>query len=354
MKLSNISFKDFLAFYHEIYEKDSNFKDNKSGLMHLVCNQKRAFYASSKQEILGIKKQDQLLCACVLIIHQNAPELLSIAFFEALPNCQDAVDMLMNYARQYGQNHGCTQMVVSLDGHINNSVAFVVAKGAPSFGESYCPPYYHSYFGGFHKTKYTSFYDDAGTVRTRIAEDLPRLDKYKEKITLEFADFGKGFAKTMKRYTDLNNEIFVGHKHYFHREYQEDADLFADMRPLLENKNLIFARADGRDIGFMLWYPDFNELVPRGKGASALTFLKYKLLGQIPKTTKVVEIGVCAKYRRYGTILLLFDKAMQSTAKQTTRILSSWIVDENTKSKGITMRYTAKHYKDYYAYEKDL
>ena len=280
--------------------------------------------------------------------------MLCVAFFEALPKCGDAVNMLLKYAGQYGEQNACRKMVAALDGHVNNNVAFPAAEGAPSFGESYCPRYYHGYFENFEKIKYTSFYDEINQVKLRIAEDLPRLEQMKGKITLEHADFGGGFVATMRRYTDLSNKIFAGHKHYFKREYREDYDMFRDMRPLLKNENLIFAKCDGEYIGFILWYPNYNEFVAGGKGASFVTFLKHKLLRQNPKTAKVVVIGVDAKYRRYGTILLLFDAAMQSTAKNTSKILSSWILEENIKSKAIAQRYTAKHYKDYYAYEKEL
>ena len=354
MEVLKISLKDFLSFYKLTYKNDRNFKDNKTSLIKIVCSENRSFFASSKQETIAVKDGGKTVCACVLIIHKNAAEMLSVAFFEALPGSESAVNMLLEYAGQYGRQNKCRQMVISLDGHVNNGISFPAGEGVPSFGESYCPQYYHDYFKNFDKIKFTSFYDEIDQVKARITQDLPKLEKLKENITLEYADFGSGFAETMRRYTDLNNEIFADHKHYFHREYNEDYDLFYDMRPLLKNENLIFAKHEGKYVGFILWYPDFNELVPAGKGASAITLTKYKLFCQRPKTAKVVEIGVEEKYRRYGTILLLFDSAMKSTAANTNKILSSWILDENAKSKFITKRYTAKHYKDYYAYEKTI
>ena len=354
MEIARLTLKEFLLFCRSIYKNDNNFKDNKTGLINIVCGKKSPFYEYSKQEIIAVKTQGKILCACVLIIHKNAPGMLSIAFFEALPDCQNAVNMLIDYAEDYAKQMGCAKIIISLDGHVNNSVAFTAGSGVPSFGESYCPEYYHSYFKAFSKTKLTSLYDDANQVKLKIAKDMPMLEKSKGKIILEQADFGRGFRESMRRYTDLNNEMFEGHKYYFRREYKEDYELFSSLRPLLKNKNLIFAKCDDKYIGFILWYPDFNELVDTGKGASIITFIKYKLLRQEPKTTKVVEVGVSAKYRRYGTILMLFNAALELTAKNTDKIISSWILDENFKSKATAGRYITKIYKDYYAYEKEV
>lgn len=354
MEIKKISLKEYMNFSKSIYKNDNNFKDNKSGTIEIVCDANRPFFSRSKVEIIAVKENEKIFCSCVLIIHKNAPKMLCVGFFESLPNCQKAVELLINYATNFGKQNRCKKLVIALDGHINISVAFTSGEGIPAFGESYCPQYYHDYFANFDKVKFTSFYDDIDLVKSRIANDLPKLDKIKTGITLEYADFASGFTDTMKRYTDLNNEIFVDHKYYFHREYDEDYDLFKDMKPLLKNENLIFARCDNKDIGFILWYPDYNELVKVSKGASIITFIKYKIFNQNPKTSKVVEIGVSERYRQFGTVLLLLNEALQWAGKNTRKILSSWILDENIKSKLITQRYTQKYYKDYFTYEKEL
>ena len=386
MEISVISQKEWIGLFQSVYSGDSTFKDNKSGIFHLVCDKKQAFYRLSRQEIVGVKEKGKLLCACVLIIHQNAPKMLNLAFFEALPDCRAAVNILLAYAAGFGRERGCHILVAAMDGHLNNTIAFPAASGSPTFGESYCPQYYHGYFedaeiaeiaelaegaeagegaegkdgdGSFKRVGFTSLWDEAAQVRARIAQDLPRLDKVKAGISLTYGDFGRGFSKTMARYTALNNEIFADHRYYYPRTNQEDRALFQAMRPLLNKENMIFAQCNGKDVGYILWYPDFNELVPVGAGASIGTCLHYRLFGKSTfgkslQTIKVVEIGVVAKYRRYGTILLLFDKAMASAPDNTRKIVSGWILTDNNKSKGIASRYISNQYRNYYTYEKAL
>ncbi len=354
MQLSKIELREYLAFMKKVYKDDKNFKDNKKGVINIVCKKNRPFFKASLQEIVSVKEKGKILCACVLIINNKALKDLCVSFFEALPESERAVSVLMNYAEGYGKKNACSKIVVALDGHVNYSVGFGGNTEVPTFGESYSPAYYHKYFENFSKVKFVSFFDSANLVKERIDEDIKKFEKQIEKTSIEYADFGNGFLKTMKRYTDLNNKIFEGHKYYYFRDYDEDADLFNDMRPLLENHNLIFAKQNGEDIGFILWYPDYNELVPVGKSASIMTFIKYKLLSNRPKISKVVEIAVLPKCRQFGVVLSLFDAAIKVAPKNTKKIMSSWILDENIKSKSITSRYTKQHHKEYFTYEKEI
>ncbi|MFA5561818.1 MAG: N-acetyltransferase [Eubacteriales bacterium] len=354
MDVVSITLKEYRAFYKRVYRHDPCFKDNKAGILPLVCGEGSAFRRRTQQVLLAVKDQGRIRCACLLLIHQNAPQQLCLSFFEAEPDCQAAVAALLEHAARYGRRQACRHMVVSLEGHVNHGVGFPLEAGTPSFGESYCPPYYHAYFAGLRRVEFTSFEDTAAAVRARLESDLPKLEKVRSKITLAHADFGGGFRETMRRYTDLNNRIFAEHPYYYRREYDEDAQLFGAMRPLLRGRHLIFARYGDKDVGFILWYPDFNELVPPGRGASLRTFIKHKLLRQHPSTAKVVEIGVEERYRRFGTIVLLFDAALRAAAPHADTILSSWIAEENAASRAIAGHYTQNHHREYAAYETDL
>lgn len=351
--------KKYLSFLDVVYKNDSHFKNNKAGIMPIVCGEGRPYYNHSFQRMIAIKEKGKILCQAVLIRHKAQPEILMISFFEALPDSQKAVDFLIDYAMDIGKRLECKKMIVSLDGHCNNSVAFSRSNQSfPSFGESYNPQYYLSYFKGFDEVSFSSFCDSIHHVKDAVKKDMAKISSLLNVFTFEHADFSKtGFKKTMGIYTDLNNEIFNGQRYYFNRQYDEDMDLFREMKPLLNPENLIFAKKEGKYVGFILWYPDFNELTPRGKGVGILEFIKYRLLGRFPKKVKVVEIGVIRKYRRYGTIITLFNEAINVVLKKyknSEKIISSWILDENEGSKMITKRYTKLPYKEFIAYEKEI
>jgi hypothetical protein len=343
----------------KIYNKDQTFKNNKEGLFALVCNSKGVFYKKSKQVMITVSVEKDLHCQGVLICHEQQPKVLYLAFFEAVMEAKESVEHLLNYAEAYGKAQGCDKLVIGIDGHCNNGLGFVtIGSGHPSFGEAYNPAYYADFFKSFEGHTFVSYKDEVQSIAPRVEYLRNKLHLKMTPYTLEAADFSrKGLRASLKRYTDLNNNIFTDHSYYFRRDYDEDVELFKSMMPLMDHHNLLFVKKDGKDIGFILWYPDFNELVKKNKGAGILTFLQYKLLKRRPKTIKIVEIGVEAKYRGTPAIFILFNGVMEAAEKashDSQQLISSWIHGDNSASRQITSRFAQKPYREYVTYEKKI
>lgn len=353
------SLREYKKFYRRIYAKDYNFKDNKTNLLPIVCKKNSAFYKRTIQKMVGVFDNGEAVCQCVLIIHSEYKKVVFVAFFEALPKKHEGVKLLIDYAVKFGKSHGCTKIIAGIEGHPNNSIGFSVSNlTPPSFGECYNPSYYAGYFGEFNKIDMVSFIGDYAKVKATIDQDYKKFIDVFSEFDIEYGDFSsKGFERTMKIYTDLSNEIFVDHRDVFYRSYEEDYELFLSMRPLLDNENLIFVKKESRYVGLSLWYPDFNELTDIHKSFGVKDLIKYKLFGRHPFKMKMVEIGVLPEYQNKGLILLLFKDAIETVAKKypnTQKIMSSWILSENKKSKLFTKRYTKDFYKEYVYYERNL
>lgn len=355
------SIRDYKSFIRRIYRYDPLFKDNKSGLIDIVCRPGGVFYRSTEQKMIAAVQDGQTFCQCVLIRSRNCPGILTVAFFEAAPDAAAAVDSMMEYAADMARGYGCIRLVVSLDGHYNYSVGFLEDGPAafPTFGASYNPGYYHDYFAeGYEPVAYGSYFDNVEAVQARVDRSLPLVEGKTENLVLSCADFSTtGFDGTIRRYTELNNRIFGGHRFYYTRTGEEDIELFGAMKLLLRPENLIFAFVDGQMAGFILWYPDFNEFVAPGGRAGLSTFWQYKVLGRSTKRVKVVEIGVLPEFEGSGIILLLFAKALEMGRKRfpdMETVMTSWILESNYKSKRITGRFLKQPYQRYLAYEKKL
>ncbi|HHV29943.1 MAG TPA: N-acetyltransferase [Clostridium sp.] len=353
------SLKEYKKFYDQVYAKDNNFKDNKTDILPIVCRKNSAFYKRSIQKMVGVFEDGKTICQCVLIIHSEYKEVVFMAFFEALPQKYEGVKMLVDYAIEFGKRNGCRKIIAGIEGHPNNSIGFSVANATPpSFGECYTPSYYVDYFKDFDKIDMVSFAGDYAEVRAAVDKDYKRFKDVFSEFDIEYGDFSlKGFKKTMKIYTDLSNDIFVDHRDVFYRNYEEDYELFLSMRPILKNENLIFAKKGSRYVGLSFWYPDLNELTGIHKRFGLKELIKYKLLGQIPRKMKMVEIGVLPEYQNKGLILLLFRNAIELAAKKypnSEKVISSWILSENKKSVLLTRRYTKDLYKEYVYYEKNI
>jgi len=345
-------YKDFIKL---LYKDDAHFKNNKSGILPIVCGKNKPFYKNSVQKMIAIKENGKTLCQAVFIKHKNSDEL-SVAFFDSLPDVDSAVELLLKEAENFAAENRAGKIVIGVEGHCNNGLGIPVKNSSyPGFGDSFGKDYYDGYFNTFTKVKLVSYCDKFENVKNRIRKDLEFLNGRLEDISFVQADFKKHFKLSLKRYTDLNNKIFASHRYYFERTYEEDFHLFITMNPLLKNENLIFAQKDGKDIGFLLWYPDYNQLVLQGKSAGVMTFIKYKLLNQYPKTMKVVEFGLLNEYKNTGIILKLISIAANIGIKKypkTEKIITSWILDENNASRNLTKRYACNLYKESYVYEK--
>lgn len=347
--------KAFIRFGKALYRDEPGWVDNKTSLLQLICRPGSAFYARSIQQMVRILEGEEVLCQAILIKHHLAGEV-SVAFFDASPDCADAVSLLLGCAENFARENGADRMVVGLEGHCNHMVGMPLDPHPPvSFGEGYGKAYYHDYFHDFMVVRLASFRQEKAVIREKLEEDAARILEKLPDVTFEAADFSKGgFARAMEVYTRLNNRIFAGHRYYYPRSAEEDLELFRSMKPLLKPENLIFAKKAGETIGYILWYPDFNELVKPGGTAGIAAFLKYKILHRIPATGKVVEIGLEKKYERTGIIALLFRAALNASHKKSVTVISSWILEENLSSGLAVRRYADQPYKEFVTYEKDI
>jgi len=340
------------------YKTTPNFINNKSGVQKIVCDPKGAFFRNSAQKMIGVTSNSKVLCQCILIKHKNF-NALTVAFFEAEENATDAVDMMMEYAAGFAKEVGAARLLIALDGHCNYSIGLSIGDydRPPLFGENRNPDYYNAYFqNGYKKLGFSYYSGDFGdvslkvqTLTERIGERMPNIETHCVNLRM--------FKKEMKRYTDLSNQVFGGHWYYYRREYDEDYELFNSMKPLLSSCNLIFAVKDGIDIGYAFLYPDFNQLISAGSEAGVWTYIRHKLLGEIPTVIKIVEIAVLPEHHSTGTILTLFAEGCRQIRRrypQVNQLASSWIADDNLGSKNITKRFAPNLSGSYAVYEKEI
>lgn len=353
--VSEWNIRDFQRFSADLYREEPGHIDNRSSLLALLCRPGTAFFERSCQEMVRVVEKEDVLCQTILMKHRLAEEV-SVAFFDARPDCREAVDLLLGYAETFARKHQAVRIVVGLEGHCNHLVGIPIEPHPPvSFGESVGKAYYHDYFREFRQVRLRSYCQDKAVIKEKLEKDVRQVLGKFPALTFETPAFDRrGFARAMQTYTRLNNRVFSGHRYYYPRSEEEDLELFRSMKPLLKPENLIFAELNGEAVGYILWYPDFNELVKPGKTPGIDTFLRYKVLRQVPSVGKVVEIALEKKYERTGLIALLFWEALKSSHDRCDKVISSWVLEENLSSSLAVRRYANQTYKEFAAYEKDI
>ena len=224
---------------------------------------------------------------------------------------------------------------------------------ACSFGMNYNPAYYNQMFvkAGFETIDLVTYKQDMKHFELPISERM--LKRVQSKFTVRTMNY-KQFKRDIKIYTELNNDAFKHHLFYFKRNFEEDYELFKPFRILLKEENLLIVEKENKPVGFMLWYPDYNELIPEGKTLSLKTVIDHKVLRKQISTFKIVEIGVIESEQKTGAILALFDALNQMTKNKYAYCESSWILKNNRDSSNFGLKWSEGEYKKYAAYTRSI
>ena len=258
----------FVHFSSIVYKGNPHYRDGMSAIVRMFLTRQTVCLEKGDIFPFLICEGQKIILRGAYMINPGLPEILMLAFFEALPNAQPAVDLMLAEGKKLATGHGRKKIVIGLDGHINYGVGFLASHfdQTPCFGFPYTQPYYLDYFQGLTEYAFTSFVTEIGGFHLEGERGiLKRLGRHG--YSFRVADF-RQFQRELEIYTDLNNACFQDHLWWFDRTYQEDYELLHPFRWFIKGENLIIAEKNGRPIGFMLWYPDFNQLI-RPDGASA-------------------------------------------------------------------------------------
>ena len=347
--------KVFLEFYKKQYLNNDLKRDTLSGMLKSLLYGNSELCSSVDIEPVMVVDNNEIIMISVLAHAQRMPEYLQICFFESDKYNMDAFKLILDRAVEKAKEKKADRLTGSLNIHVNYGLGFLASDfdKKQSFGASYNYEFYNDYFekNGFETIHMVSYKKNMVNSPELINNDIrERLNKvYK----VRKADF-KNFKREIEIYTKINNEAFGNHLFYYPRKTEEDYELFKDLKYLMKEENLLFVEKAGVPVGFMLWYPDFNEIIEKGETAGVKTVIKNKLFHNKIKTFKIVEMGVIPGERNRGAILALFDYCFKCTKGRYDTMESSWILKDNFKSKSFGIKWADEESKHYKAYVKEL
>ena len=243
-----------------------------------------------------------------------------------------------------------SKVVIGLYGHVNYGLGLLDShfEKKNSFSSPGNPAYYNDYFRslGCSETGLSSYFT------SKLDDRLKRFDRLIAKLerSYEFRCFDKSrFTEYAKIYTDLNNSCFTEHRYYYKRCYEDDCEMLKTLFLFMKEDSLVFAYHNGKPVGFIMWYPDWNELAAPGEAFGTKHFFLNLLKGKSIRTGKVME------YRSSGLPMALIKHVYDSMKKQgCVQMETSWILDENTDSNSFCKALCDETYKKYVVYEKDI
>lgn len=346
----------FIRFRRQLYKENPIYVDNNLFMLKEVFARRTCFIDNKKILVINIEEDGEVLCQGILVYAKDLKDYIQLCFFESLPGKRDAVALLVEEALRVGKELGCRKLVIGLNGHVNYGLGFLNSHfdTRNSFSASVNPEYYTDYFRelGCEEIHLNSYRMHA--IDERIHKYQAIIRKLKKNYTFRTFD-KKNFKEYARIYTDLNNRSFCNHRYYYARNEKEDVEMLKELFLFMKEDSLIFAFDGETPVAFIMWYPDFNELVKPGDYFGAKHFLKNKIRGGKIKKIKVMEYGVLPEYRKTGLPIALLNEVFQIVKKRNfTNVETSWILEENRDSNSFCEAICDELYKRYVVYEKEI
>ena len=330
---------DLKAFYYiekEVYKNNPYHRSTNDDIIKLIIEGPTAFHSHASVNPFIIIQDQKPVGRYALIYDQKLPDYIQVSFFEALPGLSDLADNILNQAQILHPQ--CKRIVIGLNGHLNYGVGLLLSRfeESPVFGLPYTPAYYQDYFRDFKKRKMVSY-----RFPTKpFFEFIKNLD---DNLNLAGITVRKMNKKKLQReieiYTYLNNACFSEHPFWADRSVEEDYELFYPFRWLLREEYFLFAEYEGKPIGFLLWYPDFNELVTGNHHLRLHHVLHHRFQDPI-KTFRFTQIAVLPQYRISTATLALILEMIPSIQKAGYQYgEGGFIFEENINSMTMTRRF---------------
>ena len=346
---------DYIKFCNEVYKNNQYYRDGMSASLKSILKGSAEICKSSIIRPIMVLDSGKIVAVCTFAIVDRMKDILQLAYFEALDNQERALDKIIEYGKKLAKNHGINRILVGLNFHVNYGLGLLADNydSIQSFGSSYNHPYYIDYFKRYssEEINLVSYLADMNSFEFNIKDKL--MNRIMDKYLVRKANF-KDIKGEAEIYTNLNNRAFKNHRFYYERRINEDLELFNDFKLFLKEENLLFVEYEGKAIGFMLWYPDFNELIEPGEKLGLKTLIKSKILHNRIKKFKIVELGVIPEFHKKGASIALFNYCKQLIKDRYKLCESGWILEDNFDSRGFGVKWANKEYKHYKVFLIDI
>ena len=270
-------------------------------------------------------------------LNQNPQPTGGIGFFECI-NDQTAANLMFDTAKEWLKSKGMEAM----DGPINFGENFVywglLVEGfmQQGYGMPYNFPYYKELFENYGFKNYFeqySFHD----VFTRPYPERMRQwgERFYEKPEYSFRHFEMDKAEEyIRQLVDMYNKVWADfHESYTHLKFEDFYGIFKEAKPLLNEKTLWFGYHNGMPVGFLIAFPDINQVYKKLKNGKLnilniirLMFYKKRAVTR----ARLLLSGVLPEYQRTGIVGGIYIKLTDTMREMGMKELElSWVGDYN-------------------------
>ncbi|HEX2394011.1 MAG TPA: GNAT family N-acetyltransferase [Bacteroidales bacterium] len=261
----------------------------------------------------------------------------SIGFFECVNN-QEAADKLFDKAKEWLASKGMEAM----DGPVNFGENFVnwglLVEGFAhqGYGMPYNFPYYRSLFENYGFKTYFEQYSFHDHFSRPYPEQMRKFgERFWKKPEYSFRHFEmKNSEKYLRELVVMYNKIWSDFlQNYTPLEYNDLYNIFKDARAIIDEELIWFGYHNDQPIGFLIAFPDVNQIFKKLKNGKLHLINILKLLYYRKRAvtrSRLLLSGVIPEFQRTGVvggIYLKLTDTMRSKGMEELEL--SWVGDYN-------------------------
>jgi len=361
--------RDFINFPWKIYQEDPNW------VPPLIADRRKQLdpaenaYLSEEHHAFYLARRGRNLVGIVaaFIDHSSVEhlqeEMGGFGFFEVVEDYEVA-EKLLDAACKTVEGWGMKGIRGPTNFGIHNEPGFLL-KGhdtPPASLEAHSPLYYAQFAEQYGMQKYRDLY----AWRANLAELDENLESLPQEILRVFEVISKRSGVTIRK-INMNRwdqEVILIHKLFNEtlEQLQEHVpmsleafrDFATEMKPILDPDLVLFAEMEGKTVGFIVAFPDPNQLLHKLNGRLyPLGWLKMLWFRRKIDQVTFKLFGVREEYRRRGIDTLLYFEAIKEAKAKGYRWLDGSTTSEfNPAVVRMAERLGAERYKLFRLYQK--
>lgn len=243
-------------------------------------------------------------------------------FFECV-NERNVAHSLLTEACNWLRSKGCREVIGPMNFSTNHQCGLLVEnfERPPVIEMTYNPKYYEDLIRsfGFGKAKdlfawtidVTSPDVDAKIERVkRVANRV----KTRNNVSVRTAQLSK-FDSEVRTLFEIYNRSWQKNWGFVPVAEDEFSQIAADLRPILEEKLVLFVEVNAKPVGFAVTLPDINQALPKNGRLFPFGWLTFLLKRRSIDFARLMVLGIDPEFRKKGLETLLFLETIEATRK---------------------------------------
>ena len=355
----------FIQVPWDIYKNDSNWVPPLKIAVKELFKPKHPFFEVGEIQLFLAYRDNEIVGRIGAIINHAHNKFWNDkigfwGFFESIDD-ENVTSALIKAAESWLKNKGmnCFRGPVNPSTNYECGLLTEGLQDPPQIMMTYNPSYYQKHFEqlGYAKIKDLLAYqiDLSFQMPEKITRIAARIEKSK-KVTYRFIS-KKNWDREVSLMLDIYNKAWEKNWGFIPMTEKEFIHTANDLKNVVDENLIMFVLVDGKEAGFIVCLPDFNQVfkkIPNGKLLPTGIFKLLRAKKYINRV-RVITLGVMEQYRRMGLETLLYQKMHeQLKINKFEEAEMSWILEDNLNMNKPLVTMGAKPYKTYRIFEKSL